>query len=146
MDLLLLEENEGDKSDSQRLFKSAEDKMKECNTSLEKEDWDGCMNDANTALELMLKEKLGIPTTIKKIKTGRIIAYLLGIGKGPTAFLKEAQNKILMSDNLIKHIAYSPNKTDCVYALKALEELERKLKSDGINLTEEETKTLFASI
>lgn len=146
IDLLLFEEETNKDQTSTRLFKSSEDKMKEAEIAFEKKDWDGCMNNANTALELMLKEKLGIPTTIKKIKTGRIIDYLLKINKGPTPFLKEAKSKILGEDNPAKHIAYSPDKSACVYALKALEELKRELKSKEINLTEEETKDIFKNL
>ena len=146
IDLLLFEEETNKDQTSTRLFKSSEDKMKEAEIAFEKKDWDGCMNNANTALELMLKEKLGIPTTIKKIKTGRIIDYLLEINKGPTPFLKEAKSKILGENNPAKHIAYSPDKSACVYALKALEELERELKSKEINLTEEETNDIFKNL
>ncbi len=144
--LLILEEKEEHNRDNLKLFKSVDDKIAEVNAGFKKEDWDGVMNDLNTALELLLKEKLSIPTTITDLHTGWIIDYLVRIKKGPTQFLAEAKNKICKFDNKIKHTGYSADKIVCVDAIKALEDLKKHIEKVQINLTEDETKELYKSI
>jgi hypothetical protein len=144
--LLLWEEKAESNRNNPKLFKSVDDKMAEVNIGFKKEDWDGVMNDLNTALELLLKEKLSIPVTITDMHTGWIIDYLVKINKGPVQFLTEAKNKICKFDNKVKHTGYSADKIDCVTAIKALEDLKKHLENGQINLTGDETKELFKSI
>ncbi|MHB1830737.1 MAG: hypothetical protein ACYCO0_05080 [Candidatus Micrarchaeaceae archaeon] len=146
IDMLLLEEGFKGKSEDLKLFKSADDKIKEAAVGFKEQDWNGSLNDLNTALELLLKERLSIPSTITDIHTGWIIDFLVKINKGPTRFLTEAKNKICRFDNKVKHTGYSPDKIDCVNAIKAIEELRRELESSKINLTADEEKELFKGI
>src|SRR3989338_3099459 len=63
-ELINLEKSSEKKIEEKKLFQSAKDKLKESGKSFEKEDWDSVLNNLNSAIELALKEKLNIPTTI----------------------------------------------------------------------------------
>jgi hypothetical protein len=60
-----------------KIFQSAEEKMKEVGFSFQKEDYVSTFNNLNTALELIMKDKIGIPTTIAKVNTANIIEVLV---------------------------------------------------------------------
>jgi len=120
-----------------KLFLGAEDKLKIAGISFQNGDYSSTFNNLNTALELILKDILGIPTTITKINTSDIINILVKEGVGPIQHLKEVQKHILSIDNKIKHQGYNPSKIDSINAIKAMEDLLSQLNKVTININEE---------
>ncbi len=104
------------------------------------------INNLNTAIELMLKDKLGIPTTLSKINTSTIIDVLVSNKIGPYPYFSEAKRHVSTIDNKIKHQGYKPSKVDCINALKATEDLESKLKNVEIKLPIEVRNKIYEGI
>jgi hypothetical protein len=107
------------------------------NLSFRKEDYNSCFNNLNTALELVLKEKLRIPLTITKVNTAKIVDILVKHKIQPHLYLSEAKKHITDITNKIKHSGYIPSKSDCIFAMKAMEELFAQLKMTEMELSKE---------
>jgi len=76
--------------------------------------------------------KVGIPTTITKINTPKIIDVLVKHKVEPYLYLAEAKKRIVMIDNKIKHQGYLPSKIDCIHGIKAMEEVISKFRTKEI--------------
>lgn len=146
LELLKLEKRTEERIAERKIFDSAHEKIKQASLSFEKDDKQAVINNLNTALELMLKDKLGIPITITKIDTSNVIDVLAKNKKGPYAYLQEARKHISLIDNKIKHQGYSPSKIDCINALKAIEDLESRLKDNEIELEEEIRNKIYEGL
>lgn len=120
-----------------KIFESAEDKMKQAELSFRKDDYPSTFHNLNTTLELVLKDKLGIPITITRINTAKIIDILVRHKVEPDLYLAEAKKRVIIIDNKIKHQGYSPSKVDCINGIKAMEELISRLRNKEIELSEE---------
>lgn len=129
-----------------KIFESANEKMKQANFSFRKEDYTSVFHNLNTALELVLKDKLGIPVTITKINTSKIIDVLVKHKVEPHLYLAEAKKHVLIVDNKIKHQGYSPSKIDCINGIKTMEELISKLRGKEIKLTEEIRNKIYQGL
>ena len=68
-----------------------------------KDDYPSRMNNLNTALELILKDKLAIPPTIPQINTSNVIDVCIKYGVCPGDYLSEAKKHVCMIDNKVKH-------------------------------------------
>jgi HEPN domain-containing protein len=126
-----------------KIFESAEEKLKQAGLSFRKEDYSSTFHNLNTALELVLKDKIEIPTTITGINTSNIMDVLTKYKVEPFLYLEEARKHILLIDNKIKHQGYSPSKTDCINGIKAMENLIAKLRNTEMKLTEEIKKKIY---
>ena len=144
--ILRIEKASESKIEEMKIFESAEEKMKQAGLSFRKDDYPSAFHNLNTALELVLKDKLGIPTTITKINTSNIIDVLVKHKVEPYLFLAEAKKRVLMIDNKIKHQGYSPSKIDCINGIKAMEELISKLRDKEIKLTEEIRNKIYQGL
>jgi len=129
-----------------KIFESAEEKMKQANLSFRKGDYNSSFNNLNTALELVLKEKLRIPLTITKVNTAKIVDILVKYKIEPYLYLSEAKKHITDITNKIKHSGYIPSKSDCIFAIKAMEELISKLRDKEIKLTEEIRNKIYQGL
>ncbi len=129
-----------------KIFESAEDKMKQAELSFRKDDYPSTFHNLNTALELVLKDKLGIPTTITKINTSNIIEILAKHKIELHMYLTEARKRIVMIDNKIKHQGYSPSKIDCINGIKVMEELISRLRDREIKLTEDIRNKIYQGL
>jgi len=137
LEIIGIEKSSEVKIESMRIFESAEEKMKQVNLAFRKEDYNSCFSNLNTTLELILKDKLRIPLTITKVNTSKIVDILVKHKIEPFLFLKEARKHITDIANKIKHQGYSPSKSDCIFAIKAMEELISRLRDMNIELSEE---------
>ena len=146
MKLGALQRNIDKKNREGKVFATAEEKLKESAASLSRDDFVGVINNLNTSLELALKDRLGIPNTISKVRTGRIIDVLVARKLGPYRYLIEAQKHVLQLDNKVKHQGYLPSKADCINALKAMEDLLQKLKAWRVKLTKEVQNEVFEAL
>lgn len=129
-----------------KIFEGAEEKLKQAGLSFRKGDYASTLHNLNTALELALKDKLGIPATITKINTSKIIDILIKHKIEPYLYLAEAKKHILSVDNKIKHQGYSPSKVDCINAIKAMEELISKLRSKDIKISEDIRNKIYEKL
>lgn len=86
---------------------------------------------------MILKDKVGIPTTITKINTSSIVEFFAKYKVEPYLYLKEVKKRVVEIDNKIKHQGYSPSKIDAINGIKSMEELISKLRNKEIELTEE---------
>jgi hypothetical protein len=129
-----------------KIFDSADEKMKQANLCFQNEDYSSALHSLNTALELVLKDKVGIPTTITNINTSNVIDILAKYKIEPYLYLLEARKYVLTVDNKIKHTGYSPSKVDCINGMKAMEGLISKLRSMNIVLSEEQRNKIFDEI
>ena len=146
LDIIQIEKSSEISIEEMKIFESAEEKLKQANLSFQKGDYASAIHNLNTALELILKDKLGIPVTITKINTAKIIDILVKHKIGPHLYLKEVKKHILIIDNKIKHQGYSPSKIDCINAIKAMEELLSKLRSTKIELNEEIKNKIYKEL
>jgi len=130
-----------------RLFDSAHDKVQASALSFKSGDYDSSFNNLNSALELMLKEALGIPTTIASINTSNIIDVCVKEGIGPVEYLKQVKKLIVVPiDNKVKHQGYKADKIEALNAQKAVEDLEHQLRNEGVSLTREQRDKIFGSV
>lgn len=120
-----------------KIFDSADEKMKQAGLCFHTEDYPSVFHNLNTALELVLKDKLGIPTTIKAINTSNLIDILAKYKIDHYLYLIEARKYVLTIDNKSKHQGFSPSKIDCINGIKAMEELISKLRDTNLKLSEE---------
>jgi len=146
LEILEIEKASESKIKEMKIFESAEDKMKQAGLCLRKDDYTSSFHNLNTALELVLKDRLGIPTTITKINTSKIIDILVKHKVEPYLYLSEAKKRVLVIDNKIKHQGYAPTKIDCINAIKGMEELISKLREKEIKLTEEIRNKIYQGL
>jgi len=131
--------------DEGKIFASVEDKIKQAGISFKNQDYPGVFNNLNTALELMLKEKLQIPTTITDINTTNIIEILISEKLGPTKHLEEVKKRLLF-DAHTKHRGYIPQPNECVHALKAMEDLKKVLEPMTMVLSEGVQEKIYSFV
>jgi hypothetical protein len=129
-----------------RIFEGADEKMKQAGICFRNGDYSSVINSLNTAFELILKDKIGIPTTITGINTSNVIDLLVKYNAGPVLYLNEARKHVLVVDNKIKHQGYSPSKFDCINGVKAMEELVAKLRNTEIKLSEEIRNKIYEGL
>jgi len=129
-----------------KIFEGASEKLKQANISFRKDDYASAFHNLNTTLELILKDKIGIPLTITKINTSNIIDILVKHKIEPYLYLAEARKRVLMIDNKIKHQAYSATKIECINGIKAMEELISKLRDKEIKLNEESKNKIYEGL
>jgi len=134
INIIDIEEKAIKASDEFRFFDSAIDKYKQAGLSFKDGDYPSVFNSLNSALELILKDKIGIPSTITKINTAKIIDILIKNKIEPYVHLSEANNKILQIDNKVKHQGYIPSKIDAINGMKIMEEILSILKDINIAL------------
>ena len=146
LDILEIEKTSRENIREMKIFESAEDKLKQAVLSFRKDDYPSTFHNLNTALELVLKDRLGIPTTITKINTSKIIDILVKHKVGPYPYLIEAKKHVVMIDNKIKHQGYVPSKIECINGIKAMEELISKLRSKEIKVTEEIRNKIYEGL
>jgi len=146
LEILELEKATDSKIEEMKIFEGANEKIKQAVSSFKKEDYTSAINNLNTALELVLKDKLEIPTTITKINTARIIDICIKNKIGPYPYFSEARKHICSIDNKIKHQGYSSSKIDCINAIKSMEELVSKLRDKKIKLNEDSRNKIYAGI
>ena len=128
------------------IFAGVNEKIEEATLYFKKEDYKGTINNLNTALELLLKEKFNIPSTLKGINTAKIIAIAIRYKKGHIKHMEEAKKNVSEIDNKSKHLGYVPTKVDCINALKIMEELNKNLKEVKIELTEEILDKIYSNV
>jgi len=128
------------------IFQGARDKLDEASVCFRRDDYSGTINNLNTCLELILKEKFSIPTTIKKINTAKIIDLAIKYDIGPTKFFSETGKYVTEIDNKIKHMGYSPSKQESIHAIKIMEELIINFDKYQITLTEEIINKIYSGV
>jgi HEPN domain-containing protein len=141
--IIAIEKSSETRIKEMKIFESAEEKLKQANLSFRKDDYPSTVHNLNTALELVLKDKIGIPTTITGINTSNIMDVLTKYKVEPFLYLEEARKHVLVIDNKIKHQGYSPSKVDCINGIKAMEELIGKLRNTEMKLTEEVKNKIY---
>ena len=144
--IIELEKESESKIKEMKIFESAKDKLKQASLSFRKDDYTSVFHNLNTALEMVLKDKLGIPITITKINTSKIIDILVKHKVEPFLYLTEAKKRVVLIDNKIKHQGYSPSKIDCINGIKAIEELISRLRGKDIRLTEEIRNKIYQGL
>jgi HEPN domain-containing protein len=144
--ILKMEKTSEAKTREMKIFETAEEKVKQAGFSFRKDDYTSTFHNLNTALELVLKDKLGIPTTITAINTSNIIDILIKHKVEPYLYLAEVRKHILVIDNKSKHQGYSPSKVDCINGIKAMEELISKLKNKEMELTEDIRNKIYEGL
>lgn len=145
-EIIQIEKTSEAKIEAMKIFESVEEKMKQVNLAFRKEEYNSCFNNLNTALELVLKEKLRIPLTITKVNTAKIVDILVKHRIEPYLYLSEAKKHITDIANKIKHSAYVPSKSDCISAIKAMEELFAQTKTTTMELPEEVRKKIYEGL
>lgn len=129
-----------------KIFESAEEKLKQAGFCFRKDDYPSTFHNLNTTLEMVLKDKVGIPSTITSVNTSNIIDVLTKYKVEPYLYLEEVRKHVLVIDNKIKHNAYSPSKIDCINGIKAMEELIAKLRNVDMKLTEEIKNKIYEGL
>jgi HEPN domain-containing protein len=146
LDIIQIERTTETKIKEMKIFQSAEEKLKQAGLSFQKEDYPSTIHNLNTALELVLKDKVGIPTTITGVNTSNIIDVLMKYKVEPYLYLTEARKHVLVIDNKTKHQGYTPSKIDCINGIKAMEELIGRLRNIEMKLTDEVRNKIFEGL
>jgi len=144
--ILEIQESSESKIKEMKVFESANDKLEQAVITFRKDDYTSTFHNLNTALELVLKDRLGIPVTITNINTLRIIDILVKHRIQPYPYLSEAKKRIVMIDNKAKHQGYSPSKIDCINDIKVMEELISRLRDKEIRLTEDIRNKIYEGL
>lgn len=146
LEIIQIEKMGEEKIQAMKIFESAGEKMKQANLSFGKEDYSSVFHNLNTALELILKDKCGIPTTIKNINTSNVIDLLVKYKVEPYAHFSESRKRVTDVANRVKHQAYVPSKKEAIFGIKAMEDLISRLKDKEIELTEEIKDKIFQGL
>lgn len=146
LNIIEIEKSSEKKTKEGKIFESAEEKMKQAGISFREENYPSAFHNLNSCLELILKDKLGIPTTISTINTSTIIDVLVSQKIEPYLYLAQVKKYVLAINNNIKHKGYSPSKIECLNAIKAMEDLISKLRDKNIEVTEEVKKKIFEGL
>jgi hypothetical protein len=146
LELLVLKKDIEDNVIERKIFQGAEDKLKEAGFSFGNDDKTSVISNLDTCIELTLKDKLNIPTTITKINTNKIIEICIADEVGPVEYLKEIKKHVLEINNKVKHIGYSPSKKDCIDAIKATEDFLQKAKEHPFNVTAETRNKIYSGL
>lgn len=144
--IIEIEKSTNVKLKEMKIFEGAEEKLEQAANSFRSEDYCSTFHNLNTVLELVLKDKLGIPTTLRGINTSNIMDILTKYKVEPYLYLEEARKHVLVIDNKIKHQGYSPTKVESINGIKATEELLSKLKNVELRVTEEIKDKIFAGL
>jgi hypothetical protein len=146
LQIIELEKASETKIEGIKIFESAEEKLKQAGFCFRKDDYPSTFHNLNTTLEMVLKNKVGIPLTISGVNTSNIIDVLVKYKVEPYLYLEEARKHVLTIDNKIKHNGYSPSKIDCINGIKAMEELVAKLRNIDMKLTEEVKNKIYEGL
>lgn len=129
-----------------RLFDSADDKVQQASNSYKNEEYSSAFHSLNTAIELALKDKLDIPVTITGINTSNVIEVLVSQKLGAYTYLDQAKKRVVVIDNKIKHTGYSPSKSECISAIKSIEDLLPRLRKSKITLSEDVKQKIYEGL
>jgi hypothetical protein len=146
LQIIELEKASETKIEEMKIFESAEEKLKQAGFCFRKDDYPSTFHNLNTTLEMVLKDKVGIPLTITGVNTSNIVDVLVKYKVESYLYLEEARKHVLVIDNKIKHSAYSPTKIECITGIKAMEELVAKLRNVNMKLTEEIKNKIYEGL
>jgi len=144
--IIELEKQSKKKISEMKIFESAEEKMKQASVSFREEDYSSTFNSLNTALELVLKDKCRIPTTITEINTSNVIDLLVKHKVESYSYFAEARKRVTEIANRVKHQGYVPSKTEAILGIKAMEELISKLRDKEIKLNDEIRNKIYQGL
>jgi len=121
-----------------QVFLGIKEKLKQAGQSFRNQDYSGLFSSLHTAVELTIKDKLGIPLNIGEIKIGRVIGVCIRnrVFPGRETMLKDLNEKICQIDNKVKHFGYNPSPDEADKALLVAEQSLRVLEKDSPNLEE----------
>ncbi len=146
LELLELKTRSEKRIGKRNIFQEADDKLKEAGVSFSKSDSTSVINNLNTCIELVLKDKLDLPMTITKINTDKIIDICIAHKVGPVEYLKEIKKHALEIDNRVEHQGYSPSRKDCIDAIKATEDFLKKAKKSSFKATGEIKEKIYLGV
>jgi len=135
--IIEIEKRSNAKVQEMKIFEGAEEKIKQAGLSFQNQNFPATFHNLNTAFELVLKDKIGIPTTLTGINTANVVEVLVKYKIEPYLYLKEVKKRITESDNKIKHQGYSPSKIDAINGIKAMEDLISRLRDKKLKLNDE---------
>lgn len=146
IEIIQIERTSQIKIKEMKIFESAEDKLKEAGVCFRKDDYPSTFHSLNTSLELVMKDKIGIPTTITSINTSKIIDILVKEKIESYLYFIEVKKHVLAIDNKVKHVGYTPSKIECINGMKAMEDLISKLRDKEIEMTEDVRNKIFEGL
>ena len=146
LEIIEIEETSEIKIKNLKIFESAEDKLEQAGLSFRNENYPSVFNNLNTALELVLKDKIGIPVTLKGINTSNVIELLVKEKIVCHQYFDEAKKRVTLIANKSKHESYLPSQPECVSALRAIQDLMSKLKNKEIEISDELRNKIFESL
>jgi len=128
------------------IFQEAEGKLREASVSFSKDDSTSVINNLSTCIELVLKDKLDLPTTITKINTDKIIDICIAHKVGPVEYLEEIKKHVLEIGNTVKHQGHSPSRKDCIEAIKSTEDFLKKAKRSSFKVKGEIKEKIYSEV
>lgn len=146
LEIIEIEESSELKIKELKIFESAEDKLKQAGHFFRNENFPSVFNNLNSALELVLKDKIEIPTTLTGINTTNVIELLVKEKINCYKYFDEAKKRVTLIDNKIKHVGYTPSQPECVSALRAMEDLMSKLRNKEIKISDKLRNKIFESL
>lgn len=146
LELLELKMHSEKRIGKRNIFQEAGDKLKEAGISFSKNDSTSVINNLNTCIELVLKDKLDLPTTITKINTDKIIDICIDHKVGPVEYLKEIKEHVLEIGNTVKHQGHSPSRKDCINAIKSTEDFLKKAKRSSFRVKGEIKEKIYSEV
>lgn len=144
--LINLEKGSQEKIKDLKIFDSAFDKVQYAGECFRNTDFPGVFNNLNTALELILKDKVDVPSTLKNVNTSNIIEILVKEKVTNFQYLDEAKNRVVFITNNIKHHGYAPSQTEAINAIRIMEELISKIKDINWNLSDNVKEKIFKKL
>lgn len=120
-----------------KIFESGEEKLKQAGLTFKSEDYVSTFNNLNSAFELIIKDKIGIPTTIPNVNTANIIEVLVKHEIETYLYLNEDRKRVIDIDNKVKHQGYSPSKIEAINGITAMENLVSHLRKLDLNIPDD---------
>jgi hypothetical protein len=146
LDILEIEKESKTLIKEMKIFESADEKMKQAGLCFQNEDYSSTFHNLNTALELIIKDKVGIPTTITGIKTANVIELLVKYKTEQYPYFNEVRKRVIDIDNKSKHQSYLPSKLEAINGIRAMEDLISKLRNTNLEISEELRNKIFEGL
>ena len=129
LDIQLTGENEIEEGN---IFLGIEEKMKRANKSANEGNAEGLFSNLHTAIEVLLKDKLGISLNMDAARLGKVLGICIrhDVFKGKANILRQLDAKMCEIDNKMQHTAYNPSPREINDALLITTQAIRILKTE----------------
>jgi len=132
-DILKIYQKEEEAIEEGNIFLSVEDKMKRAEKSVKEGNPEGLFSNLHTAIEIIIKDKLGIALDMDGAKLGKVMGICMRnkVFNNQESILQSIRSNVCDVDNKIKHSGYNPTGNDINNGLLITKQFLRVIKSEA---------------